>query len=211
MKKTSESPIVAYCNCMEDIKTRVSQIRRIVSGHSPLGNEGLDGEVVCLLLRKALEQVVFASLIANSSAYSAVHNDLSTAWRAKRLLDRLANVHPEFYPKPFAFSTFETGRVKHLLEVNNDYLTREEFVFLYDSCSEVMHTWNPFREDPRVVNFGRPIAEWIDRLQKLLQVHWVKLSGVKDIWLVQMHHPEDGKVHAFLSTQIEAIGGSLRR
>ncbi|MGB8600147.1 MAG: hypothetical protein WCD07_07865 [Burkholderiales bacterium] len=187
---------------MEDIKQRLLSINKIVNGYSPLGSEGQDGEVVCLLLRKVLEQLAFASLIAHKSTYSAVYSDFARTWRAKRLLDRLAVVHPDYYPKPVAFPSVDTSSVKNMLEVKEGFLTQNEFVFLYDNCSEVLHTWNPFRVGPRVVSFDRPILEWVQRIQRLLDVHWVHLSGESDLWLIQMHQPEDGKVHAYLATAV---------
>jgi hypothetical protein len=65
---------IAYCNCMEDLKARLKLIRSVTEGHSPLGDEGLDGEVVCLLLRKVLEQIAFSSLVAHRQTYEKVHN-----------------------------------------------------------------------------------------------------------------------------------------
>jgi len=91
----------------------------------------------------------------------------------------------------------DTGQVKHLIDVTDGYLTRDEFVFLYDTCSEVLHTWNPYRVGPRVVNTQRPLAEWVGRIKKLLDLHCVRFIGDPKVWVVQMQHPGDGKVHAF--------------
>jgi hypothetical protein len=75
---------------------------------------------------------------------------------------------------------------------------------LYQKCSEVLHARNPFRSDPRVVNFGRSIREWIGRIQKLLAVHYMYLAGSENLWVVFMEHPEDGKVHALTSEPVDA-------
>jgi hypothetical protein len=197
MTEEAPAPVLTYCACMQDIKHRLLEANRIVGGHSPLGNEGLDAEVLFLLVRRSLEQIAFSSLVAHKDVYSSVHNDFAKTWRVKKLLERIEAIHPDFYPKPVRFSTVVTGRVKHLLEVTDDYLTKDEFAFLYDACSEVLHTWNPFREGPRVVDTQRPMAEWIQRTQRLLDLHYVRLAGEDGVWVVQMHHPEDGKVHAF--------------
>ena len=191
------SPAVAYCNSMEDVKHRLLKVDKMLIGHSPMKHEGFDGEVMCLLIRKSLEQVAFASLIAHRDAYAKVHADFEKTWRVKKLLERIEAIHPNFYPKPVAFTTVDTGRVKHLIDVTNGYLTREEFVFLYDTCSEVLHTWNPYRPGPRIVNTQRPLAEWVNRLKRLLDLHCIRFVGDPAVWVIQMHHPGDGKVHAF--------------
>jgi hypothetical protein len=58
---------------MEDIKARLAIVKQIVRGRSPLRDEGLDGEIVCLMLRKVLEQIAFASLAAHSPEDHKVH------------------------------------------------------------------------------------------------------------------------------------------
>lgn len=58
---------------MEDSKARFAKVSRILLGHSPMKDDGLDGEVVCLLVRKSLEQIALASLVAHKDAYNAVH------------------------------------------------------------------------------------------------------------------------------------------
>jgi hypothetical protein len=181
---------------MEDVKRRLAVVQAIVSGQSPLGRDDFDGEVVCLQLRKSLELIAFASLSAHKDAYAQAHDDFSTHWNAKRLLSKLEKIHPDFYPKPVTVAQTDARGVRQFADVAEGFLTRDEFVFLYDKCSEAMHTWNPFRTDPRVVNFERSISEWVARIQRLLTVHWVRLIGTTDVLLVQMHEP-DGKVHAY--------------
>lgn len=182
---------------MEDIKARLNKTNRIILGHSPMKDEGMDAEVVCLLIRKSLEQIAFASLVAHKDAYAAVHADFAKAWRVKQLLARLAAVHPDFFPKPVAFSMLDTGRGKHLVDVLDGFLTKEDFEFLYDTCSEVLHTWNPFRPGPFTLNSKRPFSEWVNRIQRLLDLHYIRLYEGASVWVVQMQHPETGRVTAW--------------
>lgn len=192
-----------YCACMEDIKQRVTDVQRIVSGFSPMGEEFRDAEVVFLLIRKTLEQIAFASLIANRNAYAQVHKNFAEAWRIKHLLEHLEKIHPNYYPRPVYISPNETGQIKRFCDITDGYLTKDDLVFLYDKCSEVLHTRNPYKPGSRVVNTQRPIAEWMQRIQLLLNLHYVDLSGQSDVWLIQMTHPTDGKVHAALATRQE--------
>jgi hypothetical protein len=201
MSDHSQSPINIYLSAMEDVKTRLQIIRKIIAGYSPLGSDGLDGEVVCLLLRKVLEQIAFASLAAHRDAYSAVHQDADYTWRAKRLLERLAEVHPDFWPVPVSPSKQQVEGHHHLENVE-DYLTQDEFVFLYDTVSGGLHTWNPYKSGPRVLNFERSVAEWVQRAERLLAMHWIKLLGSDQSWLIQMDHPEDHKVHGFTAKAV---------
>ena len=190
-------PQNAYAEYMSALRERIRRIDKIISGHSPMKDEAWDTEVVCLLLRKSLEHLAFASLIANREAYTIVYSDFANHWNVKKLLKKLENVHPDFYPKPTAIPTVHTGTVKHLLDVNEGFLNKGEFIELYDICSQVIHTRNPYHPGAWVIDTKRPLAEWVNRLKRLLDVHFIRLAGVPDLWLVQMVHPIDGKVHVF--------------
>lgn len=197
---------VAYCNCMEDVKARLKLIKEITEGHSPLGSEGLDGEVVCLLLRKVLEQIAFSSLVAHRETYEGVHNDLGSIWRAKRLLERMEKLHPEFYPSPVKREESpHAGVHHHFVPLTDGFLTKDDFVFLYDTASNGIHTWNPFKDAERVLNFERPIAEWTHRIALLLDSHLVRFVGSGDVWLIQMDNPEDHKVHAYVAPRVAEL------
>ena len=192
-----------YCNCMEDVKQRLAMIKSITEGHSPLGSEGHDGEVVCMLLRKVLEQIAFSSLVAHRETYDEFHKDAATVWRAKGLIDRLEKIHPNFYPSPVQKGVSGIFGVQHHFDqVEDGYLTKEDFLFLYDKASEGIHSWNPFKDAERLINFERSIAEWVTRIERLLETHIVFFLGTKDVWLVQMDHPEDHKVHAFIAPAV---------
>lgn len=195
---------VMYCNCMEEVKSRVGVILGVVEGRVTIGREDFDAELVCVQLRKILELIAFASLTANKERYAEAHADFQSHWNAKRLLANLERLHPHFYPKPVQFDRQEEKGIKHFADVTEGYLTRDEFVTLYQKCSEVLHARNPFRSDPRVINFGRSIKEWVGRIQKLLAVHYMRLAGSEKLWVVFMQHPEDGKVHALTSEPVDA-------
>ncbi len=170
-----------YCNCMEEVKLRVAIVLAVVEGGLTVGREDFDIELACIQLRKTLELVAFASLTANKERYAEVHADFESHWNAKRLLANLEKIHPHFYPKPVQFDRQDEKGIKHFGDVADGYLAREEFVTLYQNCSEVLHARNPFRSDPKVVNFGRSIREWASRIQMLLAVHVMQLAGTENL------------------------------
>ena len=201
---TPTSGLVMYCNCMEEVKLRVGVILAVVEKGLTVGREDFDAELVCVQMRKTLELIAFASLTANQARYAEAHADFESHWNAKRLLANLERLHPQFYPKPVQFERQDEKGIKHFANVTDGYLTREEFVTLYQKCSEVLHARNPFRSESRVINFGRSIREWVGRIQKLLAVHYMRLAGSEKLWVVFMQHPEDGKVHALTSEPVDA-------
>jgi len=186
---------VMYCNLMEEIKTRVALIRSIIHGQS-LGREDFDGEMVSLQLRKCLEIIAFSSLIVNERVYSKAYSDFTTHWRAKKIVEKIEKLNPDFFPKPIFLASQDENGVKHFDYVKDGFLTLEELINLYDKTSKVIHTWNPYRTDPRIVNFGRNIEEWVQRLQRLLDLHLMRGVGLHEFWVVEMV-AKDSKVHVF--------------
>lgn len=197
MSPAISSAASTYCALMEDVKRRIALLQRITAGSLRHGTETFEYECASLQLRKVLESIAFGSLCANNSAYAKVHTNFEKHHRAKDLLRALGKVSPHFYPTPMRFGQSTTPGVKHLDRIEDGYLTTDEFVELYDTCSKVLHVWNPFSPDTRHINFGRTVAEWVQRVQRLLDLHLMHLAGSNDVWVIQMVSPEDGKVHAF--------------
>lgn len=202
-------PLQTYAAYMEDLRARTGLVLLIAEGGHPLPREDFRVELACLQLRKSLELLAFSSLTAHQDAYASAYADFSKHWRAKQLLDNLGKLHPEFYPKPVDAGTSTQEGVNHFEDVIDGFLTKDDFVFLYNKASEVIHTRNPFTTKPPVVNFERSLDEWVRRIQRLLSTHYIRLLGVPDLWLVVMKHPEDGRVHVFKASPHSGVPGSL--
>lgn len=189
-------PLRKYATCMEELKLRTNVILSITSGSFTIaGREDFSTELACLHLRKALELLAFASLTANRGKYAEAHRNFTQHWNAKRLLENLERIHPDFYPRPVTLDNQERNGIKNFTDVTAGYLTREDFVFLYDTTSQVLHTRNPFSREPGTIDFGYSIAEWVGRIQALLSTHYMRLVDSASLWVVFMKHPEDGRVH----------------
>jgi len=185
-------------------KKRISVIRGFLDSGSSFGSEFYDYEIVCLHLRKILELIVFSTLAANKEEYSRIHKDFAQKWNAKRLLSSIGKINPDFYPKPVKFGGIDARGVKHLEDIKSGFLQRDEWGKLYNLCSKVLHVWNPYVETKRHLNFEKSIIEWVERIQKLLDMHYVQLLQDRKVWVITMLHPEDGKVHAFLSEPVDS-------
>ena len=185
---------------MEHIKQRLALVRSITTGAVSTGHEGFDAELACLQLRKTLELIAFAALTANRARYAEAHSDLTSTWSAKRILERLAQMHPDYYPVPMVFKDEEPGGIKTFAEIADGFLSKDDFIFLYDKCSDVVHSWNPHRRDERRVDFGRSIADWIGRIELLLGLHRIRLIDQPEFLVVYLSYPEDGKAHVLTAT-----------
>jgi hypothetical protein len=73
-------------------------------------------------------------------------------------------------------------------------MTTEEFASLYDSCSDVLHTRNPFTAKDPTIQIGYTVQQWVARVQRLLGLHLVHLAG-GDKWIVNV--PAEGDVQVW--------------
>lgn len=194
MKKDKD--VQKYLNCLEEVKWRVQAIENVLNGAS-LGNETLDIEFVALQLRKVIELIAFSSLVANKKIYSDTYKNFHKHWNAKLLIQDLERVNPDFYQIPITFShqDKETG-VKHFKEVDEEFISKEDLIFLYEKCGAALHAHNPYKGNKQEINVKIPMIEWVKRIKTLLMTHRIHLVNEDKVWMVHMSHPDDGKVHA---------------
>lgn len=197
---TVEELAGVYCAVLEQIKVRLSMVQSVVTGELNTGVELHNYEIAAMNLRKALELLAFGSLCANREAYAKVHADFATHWNAKKLLRKLEKIHPEFYPKPVVLQVLDPGPPRHLHfdYISEGFLTQAEFVDLYDLCSQIIHTPNPF-SPVRTIDFRRSVADWVNRIERLLRLHQMKLAGTPQTWLAELSAQGDGRAHAYVA------------
>jgi hypothetical protein len=189
-----------YCRCMEGVRHRLRVVQTILAGGITTGHDHLNTELIFVQLRKALEEIAFASLSANKDKYSSVHANFADFWRAKELLKEIRQVNPNFYPVPIRVSTRVEDDVItdwRFEPIAEDFLKEEDFFLLYDKSSQVLHTRNPYRAGEAVSDIKYDVPGWIRRIQKLLSFHLVHLVDETDSWIVQI--PNEGHVTAHIS------------
>lgn len=185
-----------YCSCMEEVKSRLSLVKSVAQGQLSAGSELFNYELVSVNFRKSLELIAFASMTANKKIYEEAYTGFANHWKAKEMLSSLARLHPGFYPQPIKLDHVKPSGAKHFDRVPDGYLTQDDFLTLYDLCSEVLHTWNPFSKKERHIDFKLSVAEWTKRIEQLLQLHLMQFVDRPEIWIVDMAYSTDGKVHA---------------
>lgn len=186
--------ISRYCDIMESVKHRLELVSKIVDGYRIFESEYHTYEFVAVQLRKVLESVAFASLCANRKRYAENYSGFRTEWSARRILTNIERMHPNFYPVPLQPFTTNPDGSKHFPVVDDGFMRRDEFEELYDTCSAVIHTTNPF-SDTTSIDFRLSVQEWVNRIRSLLNIHRLQLAGTETIWVVFMSG-EGGKVQA---------------
>jgi len=192
------SDIEIYCQQMEEIKNRISEIQQFLASDGSFGDKNFDYEFACIHLRKILELIAFSTLAANKNEYSRINKDFTKEWNAKQLLRSISKENPDFYPRPIKLGRNDKPGFRHFEIVGSGFLRKDDWLKLYSLCNKILHVWNPYDGKERRLNFERTIIEWVERIQKLLDTHYVHLLNDRGVWIVSMVGP-DGKVHAYPS------------
>jgi hypothetical protein len=188
-----------YCNCMEELKHRIAVIDSVLIGSTSTTYPMFDSELVYLLFRKSLELIAFSSLTANKVVYSAAYENFANHWNAKRLLEYLEDVNADFYPVAVNPPQTLANGTKSFSLVTEGFLTKDEFVCLYDQCGEILHARNPFATSRRPAKFSFSPKEWVARIQNLIRYHVMHLiNGDKLVAVI----PNEGKVYLIRATSL---------
>jgi hypothetical protein len=181
-----------YLRCMEEVRDRLKLVKSVTSRQLTTGREFADVELVFVQLRKILELIAFASLTANKEKYSAAHARFATHWNAKRMLADLEKVNSDFYPMPLGKPQLQADGIKHFPEVSGKFLTKDEFILLYDRCGEILHARNPFTDKPPTIDVLYPVTQWVSLIHTLLDIHLMHLVGGNK-WVIFI--PDEGEIH----------------
>lgn len=196
--------LIKYCNVLEEIKQRLSVIQQFTRNGvtiNNLGREDFDAEFVALQLRKTMELICLSSLVANKDAYAKIQKKFASHWNANYIIKDLERVNPEFFPKPIYLKGLNKEGVKHLELMEDGFLTKDDLLFLYSKCSKVLHAMNPYNNST-IVNFDKSIDEWVQRIIRLLSLHYITLVGTEETWLVQLNSSEDNKAHVMAAAPV---------
>ena len=71
------------------------------------------------------------------------------------------------------------------------WLSKEEFVELYNSCGAIVHADNPNGEKTDYADYEKKVPLWHKKITGLLNSHLIKLIDDPNIYLIQMGSPEE--------------------
>ncbi len=166
--------LLEYKRGMEEIRLRLdyvavqhNEVAAMGTVETPASRFRL--ETGYMHLRKVLELIAFSSLIAHKDSYVSAYRDYQKHWRAKDMLSAVEKLNPGFYPIAYDFD----GSKKQFTPTPDGWLTRDEFIELYDCASDLVHAGNPY--SGKQVFLRLRLDQWIGRIRRLLEWHGVML------------------------------------
>ena len=192
------NPLSQYADCMEEVKKRTTVVDGFLTGKCHALYVQTTAESIGLQIRKILELIALASLVANRSEYQKYRKNFRRDWNGKRIIQTLEQANPHFYPQPSKQVVNRvTGKVESLEAVKSGFLAKAEFVKLYDICGGILHADNPFSPRRDAQLFLESVPTWMRKIMHLLNHHQIQLAdGNQQIWVL-MKAESDGKVHVY--------------
>jgi len=187
-----------YVSLMNEVKKRTTAITQILSKQKTTSFQATNIEFMCLQIRKILELISLGSLVANKKEFESEQIKYQKYWHAERILNDIERLNPDFYPRPIIEIHSNRPNVKNdLIDKTDGFLTKTEFIKVYEKCGKIMHADNPFGSKVDLDYYEKQIADWLNKLIGLLNSHMIRLKGHDNFYLIHMHEERDDLVHGY--------------
>jgi len=195
----SEDEIDLYCRLMEEVKKRTSVIKGFLDGRINNIYQATTIECAALQLRKILELIALSSLVAHKKEYARQYPKFASNWHAERILRDIEKMNKDFYPRPIKeVLSARPGIKTDLIDMEEGFLTKNEFILIYNSLGDILHSRNPFSMPPDYGQFKSLISDTIGKIINLLNIHQIRLYKSQDFLLIHMKEDRDDRVHAYI-------------
>ena len=187
-----------YTKHMNEVKKRTEIVTAFVRKEIHSKYLITTTESAALQIRKILELIALSSLRANPEKYKEYCKKFKERVRVKRIFQMLKEINPKFYPDPTKQNKVSEGYYDNI-PIKSGYLTKEEFIMLYDKCSSFLHVDNSFsssknnKENMQNFLFNK-IPKWMTKINVLLNHHYVHPIDDNKMYIVVMAAGEDKKV-----------------
>ena len=205
-KKKVNEDLARYCALMDEVKKRTIAITNMLRGLTMTSYKATNIEFMCLQIRKMLELISMGSLVLNKDEFEAIGQKYVQYWNARLILQDIERLNPDFYPIPIReVPSTKLGVRNELKEKTTGFLTREDFVKVYEKCGKMMHANNPFGSQADLDYYTAKIPEWEDLIIGLLNCHIIHLKGVEGFYIIHMQ--EDGRddVRGYFFERVEEV------
>lgn len=147
-------------------------------------------ETVALQIRRIIESIALASLVANEPLYKEQEERIKTFWKLQQIFEYIEKRNADFYPKPIKqFQHRYERNIESKIEfIEEGFMTRNMCVDVYKKCSNILHPQNPFVEDKDsdYEKFYSQVPDWINQIVQLLDCHVFRLVDSNDFYVVHM-------------------------
>lgn len=164
--------ITAYARLLDEASVRLAVIDDLVAGRTPSPTP-ITAEFGYLQLRMLCEVVALGCLVAHGDIQATRTSRLQREYAADSILNKLEQLHSNFYPHPALVSPTKLGH--HVEHIKTGFPTKAELLRLYHECGERLHrgSLSKFRAPNSFANKADlvKLGEWREKFRVLLASH----------------------------------------
>lgn len=195
IKEVEENGLNLYLQEMWYVKRRMEAIRTIALKEKTTSFPVTNIEFMTLQIRKIIEHIAMGNLIANKELYEEYSVRFSDNWNAKYIFRDLERLNPKFYPEPV--KTDSTKGVEEWMDIDKDYLTKDDAIKIYEKCSGLMHASNPYGSQVDVNFYQEKMPIWYNKIMNLLNQHLVHMVDGEHVFFITMNGNGNPKGYKF--------------
>jgi len=188
-----------YLTLMQLVKLRMELVDRLMQDKDKLPIVPRF-EFIGLQFRQILELIAFGSLVANEKVYASTHADFAKEWNAKKLLAKLGKLNADFYPTPIRQVKCDVPGVTLRHEkITGGFLKKKDFVDVYQECSEIIHTANPYSLSNKndFAELTKRFASWKLQIVTLLNLHELRMLNEPGMLVCSMNDGGSNEVRVY--------------
>ena len=183
---------IRYATIMEHVKMRQAQADHFLN----LPPTHVTVESAALQMLLALELVALSSIVTDRDTVERVTRAFERG-KPERAIKLVKRANPDFWPQPTEQGRGPTGGVDEWAQVNQPYLTEDEWAPSWALLSAWLHTRNPFASMPDPLEGLASIRMISQRLVRLLTQHLVQLMDRDRLLVCTMRERGTGNVGVF--------------
>ena len=191
-----------YLRNMQRIKRRMRAISDVWTGQLTTTYKQTNIEFCVLQIRKILELIALSSLVSDTDIYKEKLDNIEKMWNARIIFRDIERIHPDFYPCPIQI---DKDNISEWNDQHKPYLTRAEFVRVYERCGKFLHEDSSYKTDKQIQEeyeaVWKDIGYWGELITNLLSNHVVHLYNQKDLFFISMNK-DDGPPHGNIFTRV---------
>ncbi|MEJ1298322.1 MAG: hypothetical protein RPU64_04115 [Candidatus Sedimenticola sp. (ex Thyasira tokunagai)] len=208
-----------YASYMEEVKIRTNVVSRVIkmhrAGQSMTGYIETDIDTVYLQLRKTIELVMFACIVANKSAGLALNKTLRKGYEIQKIKTELKRFNLQFFPTPKLEDGKDSDGIRKVKDLTHNvraFMTESEIFKAYGKAGNYLHSQRDYQyggEEAKLKILERGVDS-INQLVGLLNHHWTDITN-DSFFAVVMQGEQDGKVHVSYMERVESPKIQARR
>lgn len=169
--------LARYANCMDEIMKRDLAIRSILNNSNTTLFPITNIEFMALQLRKILELIALANLVANIDQYEQARESFMHDWNPQRIIKKILSFNDKFYPQPITRGIDEKTGYTKWIDKKNGILTIDEYYEGLNFTSNLLHSKNPFLTpgETSIDDYKLSIKSYLAKIIELLNEHIIYL------------------------------------